>query len=61
MGIIAQLRFADSALDLRSRPVADAVRRSRSLGDQGPDRPAGHGKADACLDPILAIRAAGHL
>jgi len=50
MGIIAQLRFADPALDLRSRPAADAVRRSRSLHDQGPGRPAGHGKPIQACD-----------
>jgi hypothetical protein len=31
------------------------------LRDQGPDRPAGHGKADPSLDPILTIRVAAHL
>jgi hypothetical protein len=34
---------------LRSRPVADACG-DPVLRDQDPDRPAGHGKADACLD-----------
>ena len=45
LGIIAQLRFANSCLDLRSRPLADAVRRSRSLRDHGPDGPLGVGRA----------------
>jgi hypothetical protein len=38
----------------RSRSVADAFG-APVLRDQGPDRPAGHGKADQGLDPLHAI------
>jgi hypothetical protein len=45
------------ALDLRSRPVADAVRRFRSPRDQGPHRPAGHGKPiQACNQSTTCLQ-----
>jgi hypothetical protein len=44
------------SIGVRSRLVADASG-APVLRDQGPDRPAGHGKVDASLDPILTIRA----
>jgi hypothetical protein len=39
----------------RSRPVADASG-APVLRDQGPDRPAGHGKADPSLDHLHAVQ-----
>jgi hypothetical protein len=39
----------------RFRPVADACG-APVLRDQGPDRPAGHGKADMSLDHLHAMQ-----
>src|SRR5215207_4749546 len=47
-------------LSWRFRPAVDAIRRSRSLRDQGPDRPAGYGKADPSLDHLHAMQFRAH-